>query len=137
MWAARARTWRTGSPHGSRLGYFPWLILCGLFWLNPGAWGDAPTILKTTKRSYHCLSILKYHHHNNEYNFDNNNSNNNVKNAVLLHINKKDLFLLPSPTEVAFNTTNSPRFHSSAIHLSAIILVFWGLQGVVSYSITE
>ena len=29
------------------------------------------------------------------------------------------LFLLPTSTEVAFNTTNSPRFYSSAIHLSA------------------
>ena len=32
----------------------------------------------------------------------------------LLHIHKKDLFLLPTPTEVAFNTTKSPRFYSSS-----------------------
>ena len=32
----------------------------------------------------------------------------------LLHIHKKDLFLLPTPTEVAFNTTNSPRFYCSS-----------------------
>ena len=31
----------------------------------------------------------------------------------LLHMRKKDLFLLPTPTEVPFNTTNSPRFCSS------------------------
>ena len=42
----------------------------------------------------------------------------------LLQIHKKDLFLLPTPTEVAFNTTNSPRFYSSAIPVSPIILVF-------------
>ena len=36
----------------------------------------------------------------------------------LPHIHKKDLFLLRTTTEVAFNTTNSPRFYSSAIHLS-------------------
>ena len=32
----------------------------------------------------------------------------------LLHIHKKDLFLLPTPTEVAFNTTKYPRFYSSS-----------------------
>ena len=32
----------------------------------------------------------------------------------LLHIHKKDLFLLSTPTEVAFNTTNSPRFYCSS-----------------------
>ena len=32
----------------------------------------------------------------------------------LLHIHKKDLFLLPTPTEVGFNTTNSLRFYSSS-----------------------
>ena len=32
----------------------------------------------------------------------------------LLHIHKKDLFLLPTPIEVAFNITNSPRFYSSS-----------------------
>ena len=42
----------------------------------------------------------------------------------LLHIHKKDLFLLPTPTVVAFNTTNSQKFYSSAIHLSPVILVF-------------
>ena len=42
----------------------------------------------------------------------------------LLDIHKKDILLLPTPTEVAFNTTNSPRFYSSPIHLSPIILVF-------------
>ena len=42
----------------------------------------------------------------------------------LLDIHKKDILLLPTPTEVAFNTTNSPRFYSSPIHLSSIILVF-------------
>ena len=42
----------------------------------------------------------------------------------LLDIHKKDVLLLPTPTEVAFNTTNSPRFYSSPIHLSPIILVF-------------
>ena len=29
----------------------------------------------------------------------------------LLQIHKKNLFLLPTPTEVAFNTTISPRFY--------------------------
>ena len=42
----------------------------------------------------------------------------------LLDIHKKDILLLPTPTEVAFNTTNSSRFYSSPIHLSPIILVF-------------
>ena len=42
----------------------------------------------------------------------------------LLDIHKKDILLLPTPTEVAFNTTNSPRFYSSPIHLSPTILVF-------------
>ena len=32
----------------------------------------------------------------------------------LRHIHKKDLFLLPTPTEVTFNTTNSPKFYSSS-----------------------
>ena len=54
----------------------------------------------------------------------------------LIHIRKKDLFL-PAPTEVAFNTTNFPRFYSPAIHFSPIILVFSGLLGMVSYSVTE
>ena len=31
----------------------------------------------------------------------------------LLHIHKKDLFLLPTPTEVAFNTTNSVKHNQS------------------------
>ena len=43
VWAARARTWQAGSPHGSRLSYLPWLISCELFRLNPGAWGMSPT----------------------------------------------------------------------------------------------
>ena len=60
------------------------------------------------------------------------------KMQFLLHIHKKeDLFLLRTQAEVAFNTTNSPRFDSSGIHLSPIILGFWGLLGVVSSSITE
>ena len=42
----------------------------------------------------------------------------------LLHIHKKDLFLLPTLQLVAVNTTNSPRFYSSAIYLSPIILAF-------------
>ena len=42
----------------------------------------------------------------------------------LLHIHKKDLFLLPTPTEVAFNTTNAPKFYSSEINLSPVILTF-------------
>ena len=42
----------------------------------------------------------------------------------LLHIHKKGLFLLPTPTEVGFNATNSPGSYFSAIHLSQIILVF-------------
>ena len=41
----------------------------------------------------------------------------------LLHIHKKDLFLLLTPIEVAFNTTKSPRFYSPEIHLRSIILV--------------
>ena len=40
----------------------------------------------------------------------------------LLQMHKKDLFLLPTSTEMIFNTTNSPWFYSSAIHLSLIIL---------------
>ena len=124
MWAARARTWRPRSPHGSRLGYLPWLISCGLFRLNPRVWGDAPTIPTTTKRSYHHLEILKHQHHNNEYNTD----NNNLKNTIP----KKDLFFLPTSTKVAFNTS-SPRLILQAIHLSPIILVFRGLLGVVSH----
>ena len=71
------------------------------------------------------------------YNVANNNYNNNTKLQFLLNIQKKDIFLLSNPADKAFSTTNSPRFYSSAIHLSPIILVFWGLLGVVSYSITE
>ena len=47
-----------------------------------------------------------------------------LKIQFLLQIHKKDLFLLPAAAEVAFNTTNSPRLYSSAIHPSQIILVF-------------
>ena len=79
MWAAIARTWRRGSPHGSRLCYLPLLISYGLLWLNPRAWGDAATIPTTSKRSYHHLAILKHQYYNNEYNVDNNNYNNNFK----------------------------------------------------------
>ena len=138
MRVARARTWRTGSPHESRLGYTPCLISCGLVQLILGAWVDVPTIPTTTKRSYHHLAILKHHHHNNEYTML-------IiiiiiiipKLQFLLHIQKKDIFLLSNPADKAFSTTNYPRFYSSAIHLSPIILVFWGLLGVVSYSVTE
>ena len=28
-----------GSPHGSRMGYVPWIISCTLLQLNPGAQG--------------------------------------------------------------------------------------------------
>ena len=50
------------------------------------------------------------------------NYKNNIKTTV--SATHKDLFLLPAPTEVAFNTTNSPGFYSPAIHFSQIILVF-------------
>ena len=49
----------------------------------------------------------------------------------LLHIHKKDLFLLPTPT------AKSPKFYTLASHLSPIILVFCGILGKVSYLITE
>ena len=78
------------------------------------------TIPMKTRRNYHHLVILKHRHHN-EYNVDNNNYNNNIKNTVSAA--HKDLLLLPAPTEVVFNTTNSPGFYSSAIHFSQIILV--------------
>ena len=54
------------------------------------------------------------------------------KMQFLLLIHRKDLFLLPTPTEMVFSTTNSPRFYSLAIHLSPIIPVFWGLLVVIS-----
>ena len=37
---ARAGTLRPGSPHGSRMGYLPWLISCKLLRLNLGARGE-------------------------------------------------------------------------------------------------
>ena len=37
------------------------------------------------------------------------------KTQFQLHVHKKDLFLLHRATEVAFNTTKSPRFYSSRI----------------------
>ena len=49
----------------------------------------------------------------------------------LLHIHKKDLFLLPTPT------AKSPKFYTLASHLSPIILVFCGILGKISYLITE
>ena len=113
MWAARVRPWRPGNPHGSRLGYLPWLISCGLFRLNPRAWGDPLTIPTTTKRSYHHLEILKHQHHNKKYNTDNNNYNNNFQDTVsATHTQERSIFF-PAPIEVAFNT-NSPRFFSSS-----------------------
>ena len=128
----RARTWELGSPHGSRLGYLGWLMSCGLFQLNPGAWGDAPTIT-TTKRSYHHLAILNYQHHNNECNVDNNNYNNNVK---------KNSFCYTYTRKIYFFSWLQQKWHSApptlqdfilqAIHLSPTILVFSGLLGVVS-----
>ena len=42
---------------------------------------------------------------NNSDNNNNNNNNNNNKTNFLLHMNKKNLFLLPTPTEVVFNAT--------------------------------
>ena len=42
----------------------------------------------------------------------------------LLDIHKKVLLLLPTPTEVAFNIANSPRFYYSEIYLSLIIPAF-------------
>ena len=45
VWAPRAETWRPGSLHGSRMGYLPWLISCGLLRLNPGARGEHLTSL--------------------------------------------------------------------------------------------
>ena len=89
--AARARTWRPESPHGSRLSYLPWLISCGLFRLNPEAWGDAPTIPTTNKINYNHLAILKHHHHKNEYNFDNNNYNTTQQTFVLMKTSWKRL----------------------------------------------
>ena len=93
--------------HGSRLGYLPWLISCGLFRLSPGARGDAPTIPKTTKRSYHHFAILKDQQHSNEYIIILTMS----KIQFLLRIHKKDLFLLPNATEVALNTIKFSRFY--------------------------
>ena len=89
--AARARTWRPESPHGSRLSYLSWLISCGLFRLNPEAWGDAPTIPTTNKINYNHLAILKHHHHKNEYNFDNNNYNTTQQTFVLMKTSWKRL----------------------------------------------
>ena len=48
------------------------------------------------------------HHNSNVHNNINNNNNNNNNNTIiqfLLHIHKRNLFLLPIPTEVAFNAT--------------------------------
>ena len=73
---------------------------------------------------------------NNVDNNNNNINNNNVKNPVSDTYTQERSFP-PCCTEAAFNTTNFPRFYSSAIHLSPIILVFSGLLGVVSYSVTE
>ena len=42
----------------------------------------------------------------------------------LLDTHKKGLLLLPTPTEVAFNIANSPRFYYSSIYLSLIIPAF-------------
>ena len=113
MWAARATTWRPESPHGSRLGYLPWFILCGLFWLNSAVWDDVPTIPTLTKRSYHHLATLKHHHHSNEYNVDNNDYNNNVKNTV-------------SATNTQERSISSPHSNGSSIqyHQLSKILFF-------------
>ena len=125
MWAARARTWRQGSPHGSRLGYLPLLISYGLLWLNPREWGDAATIPTTTKRSYHHLAILKHQYHNNEYNVDNNNYNNNFKKCSFWYTYTRKIYFFfslqqkwHSPTLRSgihqHLSTNSPRFYSSS-----------------------
>ena len=131
VWAARARTWRPESPHGSRLGYLLMLISCVLFQLNPRAWVDAPTIRTTTKRSCHHLAISKHQHHNNEYNVDNNDYNNNVKNIV-------------SATHTQERSISCPHSNISGIQYHQlqdlifqaipIILVFWGLLIHASFS---
>ena len=98
MWAARARTWWTGNPHKSRLGYLPSsehegmpplyqqlkeVIITCQFW----------SINTTTTNTMLILIIVI---------------------QFLIHIHRKDLFFLPTPAEVAFNTTNPPRFYSSS-----------------------
>ena len=129
MCAARARTWRPWSPHGSGLGYLPWLI-SGLIPERDGmpllyqqqpkevtiTWRFSIITTTTTNPMLIIIIIIIV-----------------SKIPFLLHIHKKDLFLLPTPTEVAFNTTNAPKFYSSGIHLSPVILAFWGLLCVVSY----
>ena len=40
VWIARTGTWQPESPHGSRMGYLPWLKSCWLLQLNHGAWGE-------------------------------------------------------------------------------------------------
>ena len=40
VWVARARTWQSGNPNGSRIGYLPGLILCRLLLLNLAVRGE-------------------------------------------------------------------------------------------------
>ena len=102
-----------GSPCEIRLGYLPWLISCGLFLLNPWAWGDARTIPTTTERNYHLLAILKHQHPNKEYNIDNNNYDNNVETTV-------------SATHTQVRSISSPHSNRNGIqyHQLSKILLF-------------
>ena len=83
-----------------------------------GTLGGAPNVPTIVQRSYNHLAILKHHHNNNEHNYNNiqniqhlfryskkiNNNNNNDNNNTVstTQMLKKNVLLLPIPTEVAF-----------------------------------
>ena len=58
MQVARTRPWWSGSPHGSRTGYLPWLISCGLLRLNPRVWREHLTSQLPQTISHMPISLV-------------------------------------------------------------------------------
>ena len=127
MWAASARTCRTGNAHKIRLGYL----------LSPEREGMPPLYQQSKEVIITC-----------QFWSINTTATNTMliiiiviiisKIQFLLHIHRKDLFFF-SPLQQKWHSIppTLQDFILQAIDLSPIILVFWGLLGVVLYWITE